>query len=249
MKILVLNPNVSTDITKILEDSSSLYNYDNVQLDFANVNMGVDYIENDVEALIASYAVFDFISNKHDYYDAIIVAAFGDPGVSIIRKITHIPVVGLTESSFIAARLIGRYVGVFTISENFINWYNEVIDSLGFKKNVLFVQSLDVDVFSKGGDQKLIISEIRKKIYCKYDQLPLSLRPDAVMLAGAPLSGIAFHLKDFYVPVIDALDNAIRVCIFMSENFVNKNKNIKFDKKTLGLSNNMIKLLSAQNTT
>ncbi|MBU2761543.1 hypothetical protein HF673_19700 [Acidithiobacillus thiooxidans] len=250
MNILVLNPNISSKITKILQNACSFSDYGDVKIDFKNVSLGVEYIENKVEAMIASYAVLDYISENVNFYDAIIIAAFGDPGVQILRKIVNIPVVGLTEASLLHARLIGTNIGIFTISRSFIDWYKEIIYELGFSKNIVFINSLDIDLMNIDANNSKFIDEITTMI-CNYcNNLEINNKPDVFLLAGAPLAGVAFLLENVQFPVIDSLDIAIKSCINLHKSAILKRKvnNSVTIKKTLGLSDNVNGLLRINNS-
>ena len=58
---------------------------------------GVAYIETRFEALIGAYASAQLAGQHHAGHDAVIVAAFGDPGLAALREVLPVPVLGLTE--------------------------------------------------------------------------------------------------------------------------------------------------------
>ena len=69
---------------------------------------GVAYIETRFEALIGAYASAQLAGQHHAGHDAVIVAAFGDPGLAALREALPVPVLGLTESALASACLLGN---------------------------------------------------------------------------------------------------------------------------------------------
>ena len=74
----------------------------------ATARFGALYIENRIEASIASHAVLDALAEHGTGVDAAIVSAFGDPGLAAARELVDIPVVGVSEAAFLMAWTLGR---------------------------------------------------------------------------------------------------------------------------------------------
>ena len=53
---------------------------------------GVAYIETRFEAVIGAYAAAEVAAEHHERFDAVIVAAFGDPGLAGLREALPCPV-------------------------------------------------------------------------------------------------------------------------------------------------------------
>ena len=85
----------------------------------ATAAFGVEYIETRSEAAIGAHAVLDIVANAGDAFDAIVIAAFGDPGVKAAKEIALCPVVGISESAFATAGLIGGKFSIIAISANY----------------------------------------------------------------------------------------------------------------------------------
>lgn len=245
MKILVLNPNISEEIThNLMREANKLCNVDCV-INTTHVERGVEYIENETEALMASVSVIEYVSVNHSKYDAIIVAAFGDPGVSFLKSCLDIPIIGLTEASMYTAVMLGNTIGIYTISASFIPWYRKIIGALGITNKVTFIKSLDLNMFDK--DRSAVVADAAKAIKKAQAALGSSECVDVLVLAGAPFSGVACELDDLAVPVVDGISCAIKMCQSLFEMNKSRHKNMSgkiYSKKTYGIPKTVIDLLS-----
>ena len=68
------------------------------------------YLETRLEALIGASAAAELAAEHEAKHDALVIAAFGDPGLAGIREAVDIPVVGLTEQALMSAcTLVDRF--------------------------------------------------------------------------------------------------------------------------------------------
>ena len=85
MKLLVINPNISADVTALIESEALRSASAGTELLVRTAGHGVEYIETRFESLIAAGAVAEIIAEHTrpgaDPVDAVVVAAFGDPGM------------------------------------------------------------------------------------------------------------------------------------------------------------------------
>ena len=113
MKILLLNPNTTNSITDTLFKTASLVKSKETELIPITADKGFPYISNKAEAQIAGVRVLEIIAKHEKDFDAIIIAAFGDPGLIAARETFQIPIVGLGEASMLSACLFGKILNYF----------------------------------------------------------------------------------------------------------------------------------------
>ena len=113
MKILLLNPNTTNSITDRLFKTASLVKSEETELIPITADKGFPYISNKAEAQIAGVGVLEIIAKHEKNFDAIIIAAFGDPGLIAARETFQIPIVGLGEASMLSACLFGKNSQLF----------------------------------------------------------------------------------------------------------------------------------------
>jgi allantoin racemase len=99
MKLLIINPNISTSVTDLIEAEARRTASPGTQLSMRTAPFGVAYIETRFEALIGAYATAQVAAEHVAGHDAVIVAAFGDPGLAGLREVLPVPVLGLTNAS------------------------------------------------------------------------------------------------------------------------------------------------------
>ncbi len=207
MKILLINPNISESVTALIEAEARRAALETTEVFTDTVQMGVAYIETPAEAVVASYATFDLLAQCHTEYDGVVIAAFGDPGVSQAKEILPIPVIGLTEAALASAFLLGGRFAIVGISERIGYWYQEVIADLGMTRRFAGYSGLGqafADVGTVRDEARAVLLQMCLK---RVEQ-----GADAIILAGAPLAGLARDIADQVpVPLIDGVGSAVRM--------------------------------------
>lgn len=206
MKLLVINPNISQDVTRLIENEASRSIRSTTELTMATARFGVAYIETRAEALIGGYAAMQIAAEHYEQHDAIVVAAFGDPGLNALREIMPIPVVGMTEAALMSACQHGGRFSVIAISQRIQAWYRECIASHGLEGRLASIRALDEPLQHIGRVQEnqgeRLIELGRRAV--KEDGA------DVLILAGAPLAGLARSVSDrMPVPTIDGVTCAL----------------------------------------
>lgn len=81
----------------------------------AKVRFPLQPVENIDEAVVnrsPQRIDMETYADHFDGHDAVLIACFGDPGLLALREIATVPVVGLAQSSFMAAAARGRFAVV-----------------------------------------------------------------------------------------------------------------------------------------
>ena len=168
---------------------------------------GVAYIETRFEALIGAYAAAELAAEHWPNHDALIVAAFGDPGVPGLREALDIPVVGLTEAALASACLLGHRFSIVAISRRITAWYRESVEQNGLVGRLASVRSLDQPLRDIGRVQEDHSAQLKALCSAVVDEDGA----DVIILGGAPLAGLARAIKgEIPVPVVDGVSSAVR---------------------------------------
>jgi Asp/Glu/hydantoin racemase len=83
-----------------------------------------------------AYAVAEMTAEHYTQFDAVIVAAFGDPGLLGLREALAIPLIGLTEAALASASLLGDRYSIVAISQRIHAWYRETVRFYGFEQRL-----------------------------------------------------------------------------------------------------------------
>ncbi|MFT4267506.1 MAG: aspartate/glutamate racemase family protein [Xenophilus sp.] len=207
MRLLVLNPNISESVTALIEAEARRSARPGAQLTLATAPFGVAYIETRFEAMLGAHAVAEMAVEQAQAHDAVVVAAFGDPGVDALRELLQVPVVGLTEAALATAGLLGRRVSIIAISQRIQAWYRERVDECGFGRRLASIRALKQPLSGPGTVQQ----EYGEALVALAERAVLEDGADVLILAGAPLAGLARQVSDrLPVPVVDGVSAAVR---------------------------------------
>lgn len=208
MRILLLNPNTTESITERLRAAAQAVAQPTTQIVPLTASRGVPYIATRAEAQIGGTVALEMLAEHHAGADAAIIAAFGDPGLMGARELFDIPVVGLAESAMLAACMLGRRFGIVTFARALGPWYEECVAMHGLTGRCAGIRMLD-DGFADIAD---VQEEKEDAIVALSQRAIVEDEADVVILAGAPLAGLAARVADrIPVPVVDQAQAALKL--------------------------------------
>ena len=212
MKLVVINPNISDDVTALIETEARRSASPGTELAVRTAGHGVEYIETRFESLIAAGAVAEVIAEHTrpggDPVDAIVVAAFGDPGMPALKELAEVPVIGITEAALCAAALQGHRFSIIAISDRIRPWYRECVEGFGLAGRLASIRSINESLNGIGAVQQ----DFKETLLALSLQAVTEDGADVVILAGAPLAGLARDLRGrIPVPVVDGISAGIRM--------------------------------------
>jgi allantoin racemase len=206
-RILILNPNTTEAITDRLMAAANTVATHGTTLIPLTAPRGAPYISSRADAQIGGAIALEMLAEHHHKADAAIIAAFGDPGLGGARELFDIPVIGMAEAAMLTACMLGRSFAIVTFSEGLVAWYNECLDWNGLRGRSAGVFALQgafraiADVQDEKADAILALVRSVVKDH----------GADVVILAGAPLSGLAERLQNQSpVPLIDSIQAAVK---------------------------------------
>jgi Asp/Glu/hydantoin racemase len=207
MRLLVINPNISDSVSRLIADEAQRAASPGTKITMLTAPFGVAYIETRFEALIGAYACAVLVAEHARDHDAVIIAAFGDPGVSGIREALDIPVVGLTEAALASACLLGSRFSIVAISRRITAWYREAVEHNGLIGRLASIRSLEQPLRDVGSVQTDHAAALKALCASAVEEDGA----DAIILAGAPLAGLARGIAgEIPVPVVDGVASAVR---------------------------------------
>ena len=207
MKLLVVNPNISESVTRLIGEEARRVASPGTAITLHTAPFGVAYIETRFEAMIGAYAVASVAGEHATGHDALIVAAFGDPGVAALREVLDIPVVGLTEAALASASLLGNRFSIIAISQRIAPWYRECVEHCGMSGRLASIRALNQPIRDIGGVQNEHARELNELCMSAIE----ADGADVLILAGAPLAGLARSIAGgIPVPVVEGVSSAVR---------------------------------------
>ncbi len=207
MRLLLINPNISDSVSDLIRAEAQRTASAGTEIEVLTAPFGVAYIETRFEALIGAYAAAQLAAEHHARFDAVVVAAFGDPGLAGLREALPCPVTGLSEAAMASACLLGQRFSIVAISQRIRAWYRETVEHAGLAGRLASIRGLDeplADIGNVQGNQG-------ERLVALANRCVAEDGADVIVLAGAPLAGLARSLRGrLPVPVVDGVSSAVR---------------------------------------
>ena len=114
MKILIINPNSSPDMTGKIKETALDFAAGAFEVDCLPTPGAPDYIETYEDQLKAALGMIQLIRENEETCDAFIIACHCDPNLDAMKEITTKLVVGIGEASMKIASMLGHTFSVVT---------------------------------------------------------------------------------------------------------------------------------------
>ena len=206
MRLLLLNPNVSAEITARLAAVAESAALPGTRITALTAPRGVPYISNRAEAQLAGALVLEMIAEHGPGHDAALIAAFGDPGLWAARELFDMPVVGMAEAALYTAAMLGERIAIVTFAPALGNWYRDCVRDSGLSSRLAAIRSL-----TEGFGPVEDVAEEKAAALAKLCERTVEEDgADVVILAGAPLAGLAKRLHgQVRVPLVEQVAAAV----------------------------------------
>lgn len=147
MKILVINPNTSLEMTEQIERELRKIKRTETILEVARLAKGPLTIESAYDEALAIPELLSLVGKAdQENYDALIIACFSDPGLNAAREISHMPVIGIGETSMCIATLLGHKFSIITTLKQRVASKIRYARTLGLESKLASVRSLNIPV-------------------------------------------------------------------------------------------------------
>ena len=208
MKLLLINPNITEAMTESMAAEARRFASPSTEITAVTAAFGTQYVENRVEAAIASHAVLDALAKHAPGHDAAIVSAFGDPGLAAAREFADIPVVGIEESAILTAWMLGRRYSIICLTPRLRTWYIECAHDHGLAGRLASVRALDVPI----ADITQAKQQLRERLLEQCSHAIEHDDAEVIIFGGGPIAGLAREAADSIpVPTLDGVSCAVRM--------------------------------------
>jgi allantoin racemase len=206
-RLLLLNPNTSSAVTERMAACARLAAAADTEIVPLTALRGVPFIASRADAQIAGAVVLEMLAAHHGYYEAAIIAAFADPGLLAARELFDVPIVGLAEAAMLSACMLGQRFSIVTFAPKTGPWLKECIDMHGLSGRCASIRTLDEAFASIASVQE----EKEAKLVALANRAVVEDGADVVILAGAPLSGLAARVRHLVpVPLVEQTTAAVK---------------------------------------
>ncbi|MCO4317886.1 aspartate/glutamate racemase family protein [Phyllobacterium sp. 21LDTY02-6] len=206
MKILMINPNTSTEMTDRMIATAQSVLAPDTELIAHTATRGFPYIASRAEAMIAGNITLEMLAEHHHGCDAAVIAAFGDPSLIAARELFEIPITAMAEAAILTSCMLGERFAMLTFSRTLVAWYEDAVALAGLTHRCAAIRVPDVSFKSVSTVQY----ELENEIVALAERTVKEDGADVLILAGAPLAGLAQRIAHRSpVPLVDPLVAAV----------------------------------------
>src|SRR5262245_4172718 len=207
MKILFINPNITSSITDLMAAEARKSASADTELMPVTAAFGTLYVENRVEAAIAAHAVLDVCAEHGDGCDAVVISAFGDPGLYAAKELLDQPVIGISEAAFLAAYMLGNRYAIVCLTPRLKTWYVETAHAHGLAGKLVAARAIPGPV----PDITRAKDDLKEKLRAECLRAVEEDDAEVIIIGGGPVAGLAREIRDeIPVPLIDGVSAAVR---------------------------------------
>ena len=168
MRILVVNPNTTVEMTCDIGEAAARYARVGTEIEAVSPEWGPRSIEGHYEDMVAAVAMLEVVRDRAADFDAVIIACYGDPGLAAAREISPVPVVGIAEASMLIACTVAHSFSIVTILPRVKPMLEDVVRLHGLEARCASIRTTPLSVLDCERDPdaagRAIIAAGRKAI-------------------------------------------------------------------------------------
>ena len=208
MRIALLNPNTSVETTRMMvaiaKDSAAAV----AEIVGHTAGFGAVLITEPEALDLAAHAVAA-LAEDLDKANAVIISAFGDPGLEKLRSMLSVPVTGIAEAGMAEAARDGRRFAVVTTTPRLRGRIAETAARYGYT-TFAGTWTTDGDPAALTADARSLEAELGRAIEAAVREGSA----EAVVIGGGPLAVAARSLAaSSPVPLIEPVPAAVRLSL------------------------------------
>lgn len=207
MRLLVYNPNTTQAVTDRMVAQARRHASTDTEIVGLSAPRGVPYISRPEQAAAAEAVTLEVVAREWPVYDAIIVAAFADPGLLRSRALSKRPVLGIAESALLTAAMMGDRFAIVSMASTLLPVFETMARRLGLMERLATSYFLDApvtDIARMPIDHGAALEAACRDIAARGEV-------SSIILGGGPLAGVADSFRArIPVPMLDGVACAVR---------------------------------------
>lgn len=210
MRILVINPNASVEMSDVVREQLQAVARPDVQFDVVNPPGAPPAIESALDEAACVPPMLAMVKGAQDQgYDAVVIACFSDPGLDAAREATDLPVVGIQDAAMHLAAQLGYRFSVLTTLAHRAPVREIAALKAGLDRRLASCRPLNLPVLETVQNREQVVQKIvRVGRQCVDED-----RAEVLVLGCAGLGDLAERASALLgVPVIDPNAAALKLC-------------------------------------
>ena len=210
MRVLIVNPNTSRATNARIGAIAAPLFREPDAFEVVSAPSGIELIETVAQSDATVPAVLSVVEQRHVGVDAIVIAAFSDPGLAQAREAASCPVFAISEAAMKTAARIADRFAVITLGAELRDAIEANAAAYGVAGQLAEVRILPWTVARVSADPPFY----REAFAEACAQAVAEDGAGAVIIGGGPLSGIADAIAgDLPVPVLDGVRCAVTMAL------------------------------------
>jgi allantoin racemase len=208
MRILVVNPNTSEEMTRDIAEQAARYARPDTELETVAASWGPRSIEGHYEEHVAAVATLEAIGSRTGSFDAVVIACFGDPGLYAAREVSPVPVIGIAEAALLTACTVAYRFSVVTVLPRVRPLIEETVRRVGLESRCASVRTTPLSVLDCERDPDAAAREIAVAARAAVEEDGA----EAICLGCAGMGPLDRRVGDeLGIPVLDGVACAIKL--------------------------------------
>ena len=210
MRVLVINPNASVEMSDVIREQLHAVARPDVVVDVVNPPGAPPAIESALDEAACVPPMLALVrAAAGQGYDAVVIACFSDPGLDAAREATDLPVVGIQDSAMHLAAQIGYRFSVLTTLAHRSPLRERAALLAGLDRRLASCRPLDLPVLETVLNREQVV----QKIVRIGRQAIEEDGAEVLVLGCAGLGDLAIRAsRELGVPVIDPNAAALKLC-------------------------------------
>ncbi|MGV9827135.1 aspartate/glutamate racemase family protein [Gordonia sp. NPDC003429] len=200
MRICVINPNTTAEMTAVIEAAARSVARPDAEIIAVTSAMGPASIESHYDEAMSVPGLLRAI-DEHPGADGYLIACFGDPGLDAAREVADAPVLGIAEAGMHLAAPLGRGFSVVTTLGRTVGRARDLVSHYGFGRQCLGVHACEIPVLELETNPQtaaILAKSCREAL--------LADSSDAILLGCAGMADLAVEMsEEIGAPVIDGV--------------------------------------------
>jgi allantoin racemase len=207
MRLLIINPNSSASVTARINAAAQAACQPGETITTICATGAPDLIVTPADAQRAAQAVTQTLSASRQVVDGVILASFGDTGLDAVRSQTRVPVVGIAQSAYAMASVLGPRMSIVSFAPMMAEALRKTAFGYGHGDRVAAMHMVEG---ASWDDPGAIQDRLAPQLLALCQKSAREDQVSSIVLGGGPLAGLAARLQpQVPVPVIDGTTAAI----------------------------------------
>jgi allantoin racemase len=207
-RLALINPNTSAETTAAMMEIAREAAGGRAEVVGFTAPFGAPLITTQEALSQSAKAVMALAPELAGTFDAVIIAAYGDPALLSLKDRLRVPITGIAEASMLKAGEDGRAFAVVTTTPKLVEVIAAAADGYGHRQSFRGVRLAP-------GEPEVVMADpnrLLEALETACNEAISQLGAEALIIGGGPLARAARALQTrFSIPIIEPVPEAVRL--------------------------------------